>query len=168
VSKKSKKKQQSGSSIKPATMGWIAAAAVVAIGVGAFAYMVVSSDSDSELGTVVTQTPDSRLAGETPNATLAIEAGDAGQATGTYFAPDDPTARAGDVVELTLTNAGSVAHNIRISGEDKQYNTADDWVSEVINAGDETSLVFKIDAPGAYPFQCDLHPTTQTGVLTLE
>lgn len=165
MSKKSKKQQRHGP--KPATLAWIAAAIAVVIGVGLFAYLALSSDSDSELGTVVSATPDSRVAGLTPNATLAIEAGDAGQATGTYFAPDDPVATAGDVIEVTLTNVGSVAHNLRISGLDKQMNTADDWETAVIEAGDETSIVIKIDEPGAYPFWCDLHPTTQTGVLTL-
>lgn len=165
MSKKSKRQQRRGP--KPATLGWVAAGVAALAAVGVFAFFVFTSDSDSGQGTIVSQTPDPRVAGLTPNASLDIEAGDAGQATGTYFDPRDPTATAGDVIELTLTNAGSVAHNLRISGLDKQMNTADDWDTTVIAAGGETSILVKIDEAGAYPFQCDLHPTTQTGVLTL-
>ena len=164
MSKKSKRKT---TRVKPTTVGWIAAGVVAVAAIAVFAFFILTSETDSELGTVVSHTPDSRVAGLTPNASLEIEAGDAGQATGTYFEPSDPTAAAGDVIELTLTNVGSVAHNLRISGLDKRMNTADDWDTPVIAGGDETSIIVKIDEAGVYPFLCDLHPTTQTGVLTL-
>jgi len=138
-------------------------------GVAFLAVSIASEGSSSTGGPAVSRTPDPRVAGQTPAATFAIEAGDAGQATGTYFRPDTITGNAGEVIEIVVTNAGSVAHNLRVSGPDREYDTADDFWTDVfsIKAGEESRVLLKIDQPGSFPFRCDFHPTTQTGVLVL-
>lgn len=164
-----KSKRKSGQvRMKTATIAWLAGGLGVVAIAGLLAYAIIQGEEDATSGTLITETPDPRLAGLTPAATISIEAGDAGQATGTYFDPAQVTATAGEATEIVLTNAGSVAHNIHLSGADKKYDTTDDWVGDVITPGEEVRLLFKIDERGSYPFRCDLHPTTQTGTLTLE
>ena len=154
--------------IPVALVAWLAAGAVVLGGIAFLIVSVATEDSSSGSGGAITSTPDPRVAGRTPAATFEIEAGDAGQATGTYFRPDTITGNAGEVIEILVRNVGSVHHNLRVSGTDKAYETRDDFaLLPTIGAGEEGRLLIKIDEPGAYPFRCDLHPTTQTGILQL-
>jgi uncharacterized cupredoxin-like copper-binding protein len=113
--------------------------------------------------------PDPRVGTATPAASFTIEAGDAGQATGTYFEPRVVSARAGEVVEIIVKNVGSVAHNLRVSGLDKEYDTTDDWLVTpgTLQPGDEGRLLLKINQAGQYPFRCDFHPIEQVGTLNL-
>ncbi len=112
--------------------------------------------------------PDPRVAGLTPDVSFDINAG--GAANSAFFSPDTVAANAGDVIEIVVTNTGSVIHNLRLAGLDDEYDTADDFEMppNVIEPGETQRLVVKIDEPGTYSFRCDFHPLVQTGTLTLE
>jgi plastocyanin len=105
--------------------------------------------------------------------TFTVEADDDGQATNTRFVPNVITAEAGHVIEITVPNIGSVAHNLRVAGLDGEYEPdaprSDDWITDpaTIEAGQEGKVVVKIDEPGSYPFRCDFHALQQIGTLIL-
>ena len=147
---------------------WLMATPVVAIGVGIVAVLVLTSGSSGTTGGVSSPTPDPRVAGLTPDVSFNINAG--GEVNNAFFSPDTITANAGDVIELVVTNIGSVSHNLRVAGPDDEYDTADDFEMppNVIIPGETQRLVVKLDQPGTYRFRCDFHPLVQTGTLVLE
>ncbi len=101
-----------------------------------------------------------------PTSTKNIQA--IGEESGSTFVPDTLTIKAGEIVEIVLTNvAERVSHNLRVSGEDSEYDTDDDWFIPIVKKGEVGRLIFKIDKAGTYPFQCDFHPQTQKGTLTV-
>jgi plastocyanin len=83
------------------------------------------------------------------------------------YEPDHFGTDAGDTVRFNLENTGEFVHNLRIAGPDGEYFTDDDIVSEDVPPGETSDMVFTIDDPGSYEFQCDFHPETQTGTLTV-
>ncbi len=126
-------------------------------------------------GSSPTPTPhDPRLKGQTPVATVNIEA--TGEEEGSYYQPDTLTIKAGEVTEIRLRNtAARVSHNIRVSGEDGKYesddpkNVKDDWVLPIVEKGGQVGILWlRIDTPGSYKFQCDFHPQTQKGTLVVQ
>ncbi len=148
---------------------WLKATPVVAIGVGVLAFLIISSVSSGTGGVAApSPTPDPRVAGLTPDVSFDIDAG--GEVNNAFFSPNAITADAGDVVELVVTNIGSVSHNLRVAGLDDEYDTADDFEMppNVILPGETQRLVVKLDQPGTYRFRCDFHPLVQTGTLVLE
>ena len=148
---------------------WLIATPVVAIGVGIVAVLVLTSGSSGTTGGgSPSPTPDPRVAGLTPDVSFNIDAG--GEVNNAFFGPDTITANAGDVIELVVTNIGSVSHNLRVAGPDDEYDTADDFEMppNVIIPGETQRLVVKLDQPGTYRFRCDFHPLVQTGTLVLE
>jgi len=148
--------------------GWIIGIPVVVIGVVVVAVLILTSGSSGSSVPKVERTLDPRVAGQTPTATYTIEA--RGAESGSFYAPDTITATAGDVIAITVRNTGTVSHNMRVSGLDKEYDTPDDFEMppNVIKPGESETLVVKIDEPGTYPFRCDFHPLDQTGNLILE
>jgi plastocyanin len=164
------KKQRERKPLPVALFAWLAAggAGIAAVVVVAF---LLLGGSGSGGTTEPTPTVDPRVSGQPIAATFEIEADDDGQSVNPRFTPNTITGKAGDVIELKITNVGSVAHNLRVSGTDKEYQpdapTSDDFATDALQAGDELSLLVKIDAAGAYPFRCDLHPLQQTGTLIL-
>lgn len=148
---------------------WLIATPVVAIGVGIVAVLVLTSGSSGTTGGLgATPTPDPRVEGLTPDVSFNIDAG--GEVDNAFFSPDTITANAGDVIELVVTNTGTVSHNLRLAGPDDEYDTADDFEMppNVIIPGETQQLVVKLDQPGTYRFRCDFHPLVQTGTLVLE
>jgi plastocyanin/heme-degrading monooxygenase HmoA len=88
-----------------------------------------------------------------------------------FFDPNEITVAAGSEVEIDLTNNGAAIHNMRIAGEDGQYNTDDDVVSdpEVISGGQTGTVVWTApSSAGEIIFHCDFHPTDMIGTITVE
>jgi plastocyanin len=145
----------------------LAGAAVAAVVV---AVVVLAGGSDG--GPKASPTPDPRLGGATPAATLMDAIG---VEEGSTFVPDTLTISAGEVAEIVLVNkAQNVSHNLRVSGGDGEYETddpknlKDDWLLPIVKAGETGRLQLKIDAAGSYKFQCDFHPQTQKGTLIVQ
>ena len=156
--------------------GWMIGLPVVVGGIVVVAVLILTSGSSG--GTPTPQvTPDPRVAGKTPTATFNIEASDRGQGSSdSFYSPAEIRARAGDVIELVVKNTGTVSHNLRVSGPNKQFdvdisgNKGDDFEMppNTILPGKTQRLVVKIDKPGTYPFRCDFHPQYQKGTLILK
>ncbi len=149
--------------------GWLIAGVV---GAGAVIVVLVllfsgGGSSDDASGSAATPTPDPRVAGATPASSVTVETNDNGQNVNPRFEPNVVEGDPGAVLEIVVKNAGSVAHNLRVSGEDKQYDTADDFASRILEPDKETSLLVRINTPGTYPFRCDLHPDQQVGTLVI-
>jgi plastocyanin len=87
------------------------------------------------------------------------------------FDPKELTVPAGASVTINLTNEGAAIHNLRIAGEDGEYNTDDDGVSDpdLVSGGGEAVAEWTApDQPGEIPFLCDFHPTDMVGTITVE
>lgn len=88
-----------------------------------------------------------------------------------FFEPNEFSVPAGAKVTFNLTNDGAAIHNMRIAGDDGEYNTDDDAVSDpdLVSAGGTAVLEWVApDQPGEVDFQCDFHPTDMVGTITVE
>ncbi|MBI2913950.1 MAG: cupredoxin domain-containing protein [Chloroflexi bacterium] len=155
---------------------WVAFVPVLVAGVAAVVAVVVLSVGSSS-GTSGTPTPypeDDRVRGLPVGQTLALEAG--GDADKAFYNPTTLTGKAGEVIEITVTNTGTVIHNLRVSGPNKIFDVdttgekGDDFEMppNTVEPGKTGSLKIKIDTPGTYPFRCDFHPLIQKGTLILQ
>src|SRR5262249_50921428 len=113
-------------------------------------------------------TVDARVAGLTPAQTLNITATDGGQEVNVRYDKTALSAKADEPFEIDLKNKGSVAHNIVIAGEDKAFDTNDDWSTDpfAVEPGQTGKVVVKLPA-GSYQFHCSFHPQEQIGTLTI-
>ena len=87
------------------------------------------------------------------------------------FEPAEFTVDAGAELTFSITNDGAAIHNMRVAGEDNEFNTNDDAVSEeeLITAGGAATLQWTApDEPGVYDFQCDFHTPDMAGTITVE
>jgi hypothetical protein len=77
---------------------------------------------------------------------------------------------AGVETTFALQNDGSAIHNARSSGDDGEYDSDDDAVSEpdLFNPGDTGSITVTFAEAGEYPFRCDFHPIDMTGTFVVE
>jgi len=78
---------------------------------------------------------------------------------------------AGDSLTIDLSNTGVAIHNMRIAGEDNQFNTGDDAVSDpsLVSGGGTATIEWTApSSPGDVNYQCDFHPTDMKGVITVE
>jgi uncharacterized cupredoxin-like copper-binding protein len=168
VSKRGKRKRRKARKVPLVPLAWGAAALAAVIGVVLVVLVASEGGSGPTGATVVTRTPDPRVAGLTPSRSFRIEAGDSGQGTG-FFRPTTVEAEAGEVIEIVVENVGSVAHNWRVSGPDRQFDTPDDFEIDrfSLQPGETGRAIVKIDEPGSYPFRCDFHPQQQVGTLVL-
>lgn len=139
---------------------------MVVIGAFVGVFLLLSGGSDGG-GRDATPTPDPRVAGEPIAKTVELEATDNGVNINPSFDPTVITGRAGEVIEIKMTNTGSSAHNLNVAGIDGEFGSRDDFVIDSIDPGEEASLLVKLDESGTYPFQCDLHPGRQSGQLIL-
>ncbi len=111
--------------------------------------------------------------GDGDQTTFALSMGEAG---GNYFELDGEknptlTVPAGEEVTANLMNDGAAIHNMRFGGEDKEYNTSDDVVSDpaLVTAGQAATLTFTAPGEaGTYAYQCDFHPTDMLGEIEVE
>jgi plastocyanin len=70
-------------------------------------------------------------------------------------------------VKVNLTNNGVAIHNMRTSGEDGNYNTSDDDVSDpqTVSSGATGTLEFTFDTAGTFPYHCEFHPNDMKGEI---
>ncbi len=165
--KRKREKARGGQS--PAYLWGGGIAAVIAVAVIGGYLLLSGGGGDNDSTPAPSATPDPRIAGLPIDRTITVEADDDGNDLSTQrYIPNSITGEAGEVIEILVTNIGSVAHNLTFPGLDNEYNTPDDWLTEpgTIQPGETGRVVVKFDDPGAYPFKCDFHPT-QTGTLTL-
>lgn len=99
-----------------------------------------------------------------------------GESGGNFFELDGEknptlTVPVGEEITVNLTNDGAAIHNMRFGGEDKEYNTDDDAVSDptLVPAGQTATLTFTAPGEaGTYVYQCDFHPTDMLGEIEVE
>jgi len=98
-----------------------------------------------------------------------MSADDDGQNIRPRFVPDNFVARAGEVFQIDVTNDGTVFHNVTIDGGDGEFGTNDDWPSAPLSfdAGETAKVVAKLNEPGTYQFECNLHAGIQVGTITV-
>ncbi|KKL88290.1 hypothetical protein LCGC14_1926220, partial [marine sediment metagenome] len=144
---------------------WLTVTPVLVIGIGFLAYLILSSGSSGVTGGGITElTPDPRVAGLTPDDTIRVNVNDVN------FSSTELSGNAGDVIEILVTNTGTISHNMVVAGLDDEYDTGDDFEPQpfAIQPGETGRLVVKLDPPDAYRFRCAFHPTIEFGTLTLE
>lgn len=146
-----------------ATVGLIAALSLAAACGGG------DDDDDGGDGTPAATTPvengDDDDGGDGGELSFDVSMGD------NFFEPNEFTVPAGARVTFNLTNDGAAIHNMRIAGDDGQYNSDDDAVSDpdLVSAGGTAVLEWVApDQPGEVDFQCDFHPTDMVGTITVE
>jgi plastocyanin len=90
--------------------------------------------------------------------------------TDSAFAPAELEVEAGKTFRINLVNDGSLVHNMRLAGPDGEFETEDDILSTPGDpaAGEDGSLVGKIDRAGTYAFRSDFQPTEMVGTLTVK
>ena len=161
----SRKKQKERSAASGSPLPWVAG------GVGLLAAVVVGAvlllSGGGSDGTSATPVVDPRVTGLPVDQTVELIAEDDGQSVNPRFEPNVVNGKAGEVIEFQVRNEGTVAHNLTVSGPDKEYGTPDDFTMNSIDAGEESTLRVKLNTPGTYPFRCDLHPEQQIGSLIL-
>jgi plastocyanin len=86
------------------------------------------------------------------------------------FEPRELFVNAEGAFRITLTNVGQYVHNMRIAGEDNEFETDDDIVLTPFaeKGGGTAELTGQIDKPGTYKFRCDFHPTEMSGTITAQ
>lgn len=146
--------------------GWIAGGLALAGAAVVLALILTSGGPGAPGGANITSTPDPRVGTATPAVKVSVDADDEGQQVNPRFVPNTVEGKAGEVLEIEIRNVGTVAHNLRVSGVDREYDTSDDFASAAVKPGEQRELLLKIDEPGSYPFRCDFHPQ-QTGTLVL-
>ncbi len=74
-----------------------------------------------------------------------------------------------ETTTIEITNEGTAIHNFRIAGPDGEWNTGDDLVSDpdLILSGQSAVVKFTPTLAGTYTFRCDIHPTTEGGVIVV-
>ena len=75
----------------------------------------------------------------------------------------------GASITVQLTNSGSAPHNMRTAGDDGEFESDDDDVSDPdLITGDGTgSLTFSFAQPGTYAYQCDFHTDQMNGEIVV-
>ena len=86
-------------------------------------------------------------------------------ATDNSYSQTTFTVKAGQPLELTLTNNGEALHNWHL------LNVKDvdgkNILTPLVSPGQSATIDFTINTPGTYNFQCDVHPTDMKGTLTV-
>jgi len=165
-----RKARREGQGVNP----WYIGLPVAGVAVAGVIALVLLLTGGGGGGAAPSPTPDPRLGGATPAATLDLEA-TGEEVPSAVFIPDTLTIKAGEVTEIVVRNtAARASHNLRVSGDDGEYETddpknpKDDWLLPIVKAGETGKLVLKMDKPGTYKFQCDFHPQSQKGTLIVQ
>lgn len=87
----------------------------------------------------------------------------------THYAVSNLKAPLNETTTIEIDNEGLAIHNFRIAGADGEWNTADDSVSDpdLIPSGGSAIVEFTPTLAGTYTFRCDIHPTTEGGVIVV-
>lgn len=98
--------------------------------------------------------------------TIALTATDSDTSgTNSKFSETSLTAKANQDIALTLANKGQAVHNWHLlnatDANGKEIKT------DLLDPGKSATIDFKLTKPGTYNFQCDVHPTTMKGTLTI-
>jgi plastocyanin len=169
----SRKRRKRGSGLSGLHLSlWLLVVPVLAVGIGFLALGIVGGSSGTTEDATGSAPPDPRVAGLTPTASFTLIAGDDGTGDAmfsSFFGPDTITADAGELIEIIVENRGSVFHNVRFSGPDHQYDTADDFTLQplAIAPGEQGRVLVLIEEPGTHLFRCDFHPLWHVGTLVL-
>jgi plastocyanin len=87
---------------------------------------------------------------------------------GTEFSPNNLHVPLGSAVTIRLANEDAATHSMRVAGIDGAYQTEDDAVVEIIDAGGTAELTFSGAAAGSYTFRCDFHPSSMGGAIVVD
>jgi plastocyanin len=89
---------------------------------------------------------------------------------GALFVPNYWTVTLGETNTITVANADTQEHNLRIAGLDGAYDTEDDALTapNPLPGGESGELTFAPLVPGDYTFRCDYHPDTMGGRIEVE
>jgi plastocyanin len=146
--------------------GVMAAAALVLLG-GTIWAVVEEDEAEGEGNEPTTTEPTDN--GEDPgtgaDGEVIVSMGD------NFFDPNDITVAAAADVAFQLTNDGIAIHNMRIAGEDGEYNTSDDTVSDpaIVSGGGTATLDWTApEGASEIIFRCDFHPLDMIGTLTVQ
>ena len=130
-----------------------------------------AAEEPTASATTTGESPGASSTGEpAPGGALQVSMGDNFFELGGERNPALPVA-AGDTLTIDLTNNGVAIHNMRIAGEDGDYNSDDDAVSDpnLVTGGGTATIEWPApDAPGEFNYQCDFHPTDMKGVIAVE
>ncbi len=167
--KRKREKASGGQPLAPYFWGGGIAATIAVAVLGGFLLLGGGGD-DGGSNPTPAPTIDPRIANLPIDRTITVETEDEGQDAGTQrFIPSTITGQAGEVIEILVTNVGSVAHNLTFPGTDGEYDTRDDWLVDpfTLQPGDTGRLVVQFPDPGSYQFRCSFHPLIHLGSLTL-
>jgi plastocyanin len=125
--------------------------------------------ADPSFGTPTVETPEA----ETPEATASAATPASGEGTtitivgvSSTFDEKEIEAPAGLITIIFDNQDSGIVHNVRFfDGDDADADVVGE--TELESGPIEQTLVMELDA-GSYYFQCDAHPTTMTGTLTVE
>ncbi len=100
--------------------------------------------------------------------TVDVTITDDGTDAGSKFETASIDVTTGETVKVVIKNAGQISHGFRVEGDDGQYDTTDDYVSnpDVIKPGEEGVAVVRLDTAGTVEFRDEtLNEVTGTIVV---
>jgi FtsP/CotA-like multicopper oxidase with cupredoxin domain len=88
----------------------------------------------------------------------------------TLFAANRWSMALGETATISVTNADTQQHNLRLAGLDGQYETDDDAITSpnAIGPGESGEVTFVPQVAGSNTFRCDFHPDSMGGQIEVE
>lgn len=87
--------------------------------------------------------------------TVEITVTDDGTESGSRFETTSIDVTSGETVKMVIKNTGQISHGFRVQGDDGQFGTTDDYVSnpDVIKPGEQGVAVVRLDTAGTVAFR---------------